>query len=219
MPTTIEGKVERALELFNASDDSRTVSGLARSLGGPWVCALPDVEASSMVTVVVAWELSWYRYRIDLGDEHDPVALQDKGEEIDQIDSTHARVERRAGRARPFGGRGSPAMIYCVVPQALADDLYDRLADYYRDDPNVEVIVDRRAQGGTPGTPPVAQRSPASAAQGQLPADRTPVAELKVVVHVDGGSRGNPGPAAAGRGGLHARRRRPAGARRATSAR
>ena len=88
VPTTIEGKVERALELFNASDHSRTVSGLARSLGGPWVCALPDLEASSMVTVVVAWELSWYRYRIDLGDEHDPVDLQDKGEEIDQIDST-----------------------------------------------------------------------------------------------------------------------------------
>ncbi len=42
-------------------------------------------------------------------------------------------------------------MIYCVVPQALADDLYDRLVDYYRDDPKVEVIVDRRAQGGTPG--------------------------------------------------------------------
>jgi hypothetical protein len=45
-------------------------------------------------------------------------------------------------------------MIYCVVPQALADDLFDRLADYYRDDPNVEVIVDRRGQGGEPGTHP-----------------------------------------------------------------
>ena len=43
-------------------------------------------------------------------------------------------------------------MIYCVVPQALADELYDRLADYYKDDPSVEVIVDRRAQGGEPGT-------------------------------------------------------------------
>jgi hypothetical protein len=42
-------------------------------------------------------------------------------------------------------------MIYCVVPQALADELYDRLADYYKDDPNVEVIIDRRAQGGSPG--------------------------------------------------------------------
>lgn len=35
-------------------------------------------------------------------------------------------------------------MIYCVVPRALADELYDSLVEYYRDDPNVEVIVDRR---------------------------------------------------------------------------
>ena len=35
-------------------------------------------------------------------------------------------------------------MIYCVVPEALADELYDKLADYYADDPNVTVIVDRR---------------------------------------------------------------------------
>ena len=39
-----------------------------------------------MVDVVVAWELSWYRFRVDLGDERDPVALLDKGEELDQID-------------------------------------------------------------------------------------------------------------------------------------
>jgi hypothetical protein len=43
-------------------------------------------------------------------------------------------------------------MIYCVVPQALADELLPKLSDYYKDDPNVEVIVDRRAQGGEPGT-------------------------------------------------------------------
>jgi hypothetical protein len=42
-------------------------------------------------------------------------------------------------------------MIYCVVPKALKEDLYDRLADYYSGEPNVEVIVDRRAQGGQPG--------------------------------------------------------------------
>jgi hypothetical protein len=35
-------------------------------------------------------------------------------------------------------------MIYCVIPQPLADELYDRLSDYYRDDPNVQVIIDRR---------------------------------------------------------------------------
>jgi len=35
-------------------------------------------------------------------------------------------------------------VIYCVVPQELADELFDKLAAYYADDPNVEVIVDRR---------------------------------------------------------------------------
>ena len=35
-------------------------------------------------------------------------------------------------------------MIYCVVPEELAPELYDRLAKYYEDDPNVEVIIDRR---------------------------------------------------------------------------
>jgi hypothetical protein len=35
-------------------------------------------------------------------------------------------------------------VIYCVVPAALADQLYDRLVAYYADDGNVTVIVDRR---------------------------------------------------------------------------
>jgi hypothetical protein len=35
-------------------------------------------------------------------------------------------------------------MIYCVVPEELAPELYDRLADYYKDDANVKVIIDRR---------------------------------------------------------------------------
>jgi hypothetical protein len=35
-------------------------------------------------------------------------------------------------------------MIYCVVPRELVDDLYDKLVDYYKDNPNVTVIVDRR---------------------------------------------------------------------------
>ncbi len=35
-------------------------------------------------------------------------------------------------------------MIYCVVPQELAPELYDQLTSYYAEDPNVEVIIDRR---------------------------------------------------------------------------
>ena len=47
-------------------------------------------------------------------------------------------------------------MIYCVVPAALADELYDKLVAYYAGDSNVTVIVDRRkgerrARGDTGG--------------------------------------------------------------------
>ncbi|MFN2469707.1 MAG: hypothetical protein ABR583_01715 [Gaiellaceae bacterium] len=35
-------------------------------------------------------------------------------------------------------------MIYCVVPRELEDELYDKLVEYYKDNPNVTVIVDRR---------------------------------------------------------------------------
>jgi hypothetical protein len=88
VPTTAEVKVERALELFNGSSHQRTVAGLARTLGQPWVSALPDPSQASAVSVLVAWELSWYRYRVDLGDEADPVMMLDKGEELDQIDES-----------------------------------------------------------------------------------------------------------------------------------
>ena len=44
-------------------------------------------------------------------------------------------------------------MIYCVVPEALAGELYDKLAAYYEEDPNVTVIVDRRkSERRKPGT-------------------------------------------------------------------
>jgi hypothetical protein len=35
-------------------------------------------------------------------------------------------------------------VIYCVIPPELKDELYDRLVEYYKDNPNVEVIVERR---------------------------------------------------------------------------
>ena len=36
-------------------------------------------------------------------------------------------------------------MIYCVIPRELEDELFDRMVDYYADNPNVTVIVDRRS--------------------------------------------------------------------------
>ena len=36
-------------------------------------------------------------------------------------------------------------MIYCVIPRELEADLYERMVEYYKDNPNVTVIVDRRS--------------------------------------------------------------------------
>lgn len=86
VPTTAEVKIERALELFNASEHPRTIAGIARTLGTPWVHASPDTAAPSEVTVVVAWELSWYRYRVDLGDADEPILLLEKGDELAELE-------------------------------------------------------------------------------------------------------------------------------------
>jgi hypothetical protein len=44
--------------------------------------------------------------------------------------------------------RASPSynqsVIYCVIPPELADELFDKMVEYYKDNPNVTVIIDRR---------------------------------------------------------------------------
>jgi hypothetical protein len=35
-------------------------------------------------------------------------------------------------------------VIYCVIPRELEDELFEKMVDYYKDNPNVTVIVDRR---------------------------------------------------------------------------
>ena len=61
-------------------------------------------------------------------------------------------------------------MIYCVVPEALKDELLDRLTEYYKDDPNVTVIVDRReGRGGEPGPHPSDRDRRRRRAKGSFP--------------------------------------------------
>jgi hypothetical protein len=35
-------------------------------------------------------------------------------------------------------------VIYCVIPRELEGELYEKMVEYYKDNPNVAVIVDRR---------------------------------------------------------------------------
>ena len=61
VPTNAEHKVASAIEAFNVSEHPRTVAGVARSLGLPIVAIRPSESRSSIVAVLVAWELCWYR--------------------------------------------------------------------------------------------------------------------------------------------------------------
>jgi hypothetical protein len=35
-------------------------------------------------------------------------------------------------------------MIYCVIPRELEGELFEKMVEYYKDNPNVTVIIDRR---------------------------------------------------------------------------
>jgi hypothetical protein len=67
------------LEVFNASSEVRKVAGLQRSLGEPRVCVRPDDGGGELV--IVAWDLSWYRWVIR-GTSVKQVA---KGNEISEL--------------------------------------------------------------------------------------------------------------------------------------
>lgn len=95
VPTNADLKMERALEVFNASDHTRTVGGVARSLGAPEVCVRPLPERPSVVSISVMWELSWYRYEVDLSDEAGGVRREGQGDELSEL----AEAEREANAA------------------------------------------------------------------------------------------------------------------------
>ncbi|MDX6658052.1 MAG: hypothetical protein QOH62_2845 [Solirubrobacteraceae bacterium] len=88
IPTNADLKVARAVELFNSSSHTRTVMGVSRSLGAPVVAVRPSATEGSVVTIVVAWELSWYRYEVDLGNEEAGVRVTEQGSELSELDTS-----------------------------------------------------------------------------------------------------------------------------------
>lgn len=94
------GRLERALARFNASEAIRTVVGLTRTLGEPSVSVGAAAGSAGEVRVTVAWEICWYQWGVDLGDEARAVFQIDRGERIDQLDGS-----AREWNARAEGGR------------------------------------------------------------------------------------------------------------------
>jgi len=88
--------VLEAADLFNASTYRRTVGGIAKSLGEARASIVPLSGVSGELAVTVAWDLSWYQYRVS-PDSGQPVRLERRGHELDEPESVfkdwNTRVE------------------------------------------------------------------------------------------------------------------------------
>lgn len=85
VPTNADLKMARALDVFNTSAHPRRISGVARSLGQPAVTVMPSTTEGAIVSIVVAWELCWYRYEVDLADEAAGVRVTGQGAELTEL--------------------------------------------------------------------------------------------------------------------------------------
>ncbi|MFI4989312.1 MAG: hypothetical protein ACHQHO_00150 [Solirubrobacterales bacterium] len=63
-----DGPLEQAVDVFNAGEYPRRVASLTRSLGAPEVTVRAGEAVASSVVIVLAWELCWYTYEVDLDD-------------------------------------------------------------------------------------------------------------------------------------------------------
>jgi len=78
-----------AAALFNASDAVRTVDGISRSLGEPRAGIVVLPGQNTEVVITIAWEISWYQYRVSPGSPQ-PVRLAERGLEPGELDSKFA---------------------------------------------------------------------------------------------------------------------------------
>jgi hypothetical protein len=74
-----------AADMFNASTYRRTVGGIAKSLGEAKASIVPLSGSTGEMAVTVAWDLSWYQYRIS-PESGQPVRLERRGHELDDLE-------------------------------------------------------------------------------------------------------------------------------------
>jgi hypothetical protein len=75
-----------AADIFNESAFRRTISGIAKSLGQPKASIVPLSGPSSEVVLTVAWDISWYQYRIS-PDSGQPVRLAERGHDPRELET------------------------------------------------------------------------------------------------------------------------------------
>jgi hypothetical protein len=83
-------RLVHALELFNRGEHPRRIAGVARSLG-PASVSVRALEApvgeAQPIVIVVAWELCWYRYQVDLAEPREGALLVAQGLELAELSS------------------------------------------------------------------------------------------------------------------------------------
>ena len=77
--------VVEAADLFNSSPHRRTVAGVAKSLGAPKASIVPLSGVSGEMVVTVAWEISWYQYRVS-PDAPQPLRLAERGHDLEELE-------------------------------------------------------------------------------------------------------------------------------------
>jgi hypothetical protein len=85
-----EQQLVEAADIFNASDYRRTVGGIAKSLGKPRASIVPLSGVSGELIVSVAWDISWYQYRVT-PESAQPVRLAERGHELADLEATYQR--------------------------------------------------------------------------------------------------------------------------------
>jgi hypothetical protein len=92
-----------AADIFNGSAYRRTVGGIVKSLGEPKASIVPLSGTTGELAVTVAWDLSWYQYRVS-PDSGQPIRLERRGLEVDELEPAfkewNANVEEE-GRLVP----------------------------------------------------------------------------------------------------------------------
>jgi hypothetical protein len=83
-----ETAMVEAADLFNASAFRRTVAGVAKSLGAPRASILPLSGVNKEVVLTIAWDISWYQYRVT-PDSAQPVRLEERGHELAELDQLY----------------------------------------------------------------------------------------------------------------------------------
>ena len=79
--------IVESADLFNASQYRRTVAGIAKSLGEPQVSIVALSGVNPELVVTVAWDISWYQYRVSF-DSAQPVRLEQRGHDLAELDAT-----------------------------------------------------------------------------------------------------------------------------------